>query len=77
MVGISLWDEQDGFFYNVLRRPDGSSVPLKVRSAEHPYVIKVGGQEYHVGYLSAGALRTGGRGAIKRAATGEPTGAAR
>jgi hypothetical protein len=30
--GISLWDEQDGFFYDVLRRPDGSSVPLKVRS---------------------------------------------
>ncbi len=27
-----LWDEEDGFFYDVLRRPDGSSVPLKVRS---------------------------------------------
>ena len=30
--GSSLWDEQDGFFYDLLRRPDGSSVPLKVRS---------------------------------------------
>ena len=30
--GISLWDEHDGFFYDVLRRPDGSSTPLKVRS---------------------------------------------
>jgi len=30
--GASLWDEEDGFFYDVLRRPDGSSVPLKVRS---------------------------------------------
>jgi hypothetical protein len=30
---IGLWDEEDGFFYDVLRRPDGSSVPLKVRSA--------------------------------------------
>ncbi|HEX6521564.1 MAG TPA: hypothetical protein VF070_16415 [Streptosporangiaceae bacterium] len=30
--GISLWDEQDGFFYDVLRHPDGSSTPLKVRS---------------------------------------------
>jgi hypothetical protein len=30
--GASLWDEQDGFFYDLLRRPDGSSVPLKVRS---------------------------------------------
>ncbi len=30
--GVSLWDEQDGFFYDVLRRPDGSSIPLKVRS---------------------------------------------
>ena len=30
--GISLWDDEDGFFYDVLRRPDGSAVPLKVRS---------------------------------------------
>jgi hypothetical protein len=30
--GISLWDEEDGFFYDVLRNPDGSSTPLKVRS---------------------------------------------
>ena len=30
--GISLWDEEDGFFYDVLRQPDGSSIPLKVRS---------------------------------------------
>ncbi len=30
--GASLWDEEDGFFYDLLRRPDGSTVPLKVRS---------------------------------------------
>jgi hypothetical protein len=30
--GASMWDEQDGFFYDVLRRPDGSCVRLKVRS---------------------------------------------
>jgi len=30
--GIGLWDEEDGFFYDVLRRPDGSAIPLKVRS---------------------------------------------
>ena len=30
--GTSLWDEQDGFFYDVLRNPDGTSTPLKVRS---------------------------------------------
>ncbi|HET6877310.1 MAG TPA: hypothetical protein VFH38_07260 [Jatrophihabitans sp.] len=30
--GVRLWDEQDGFFYDILRRPDGSAVPLKVRS---------------------------------------------
>jgi len=30
--GIGLWDEQDGFFYDVLRLPDGGIVPLKVRS---------------------------------------------
>ena len=28
----SLWDEEDGFFYDVLRLPDGSAVRLKVRS---------------------------------------------
>jgi hypothetical protein len=27
-----LWDEEDGFYYDVLRLPDGRSTPLKVRS---------------------------------------------
>jgi hypothetical protein len=27
-----MWDEQDGFFYDVLRRPDGTVTRLKVRS---------------------------------------------
>ncbi len=27
-----MWDEQDGFFYDVLRLPDGSAMRLKVRS---------------------------------------------
>ena len=27
-----LWDEEDGFFYDVLRLPDGSTTQLKVRS---------------------------------------------
>jgi hypothetical protein len=27
-----LWDEQDGFFYDRLRRPDGSTLPLRARS---------------------------------------------
>ncbi|HEU4424320.1 MAG TPA: glucosidase, partial [Pilimelia sp.] len=27
-----LWDDEDSFFYDVLRLPDGSQVPLKVRS---------------------------------------------
>jgi hypothetical protein len=30
--GIGLWDEQDEFFYDVLSLPDGSRVPLRVRS---------------------------------------------
>lgn len=30
--GFSLWDEEDGFYYDVLRRPDGSSAHLKTRS---------------------------------------------
>jgi hypothetical protein len=29
---IGMWDEQDGFFYDVLRLPDGSANRLKVRS---------------------------------------------
>ncbi|MGD8624469.1 MAG: glucosidase, partial [Anaerolineae bacterium] len=29
---ISLWDEEDGFYYDVLHLPDDSTVPLKVRS---------------------------------------------
>src|SRR5690606_8118408 len=27
-----MWDEEDGFFYDVLRMPDGHSQRLKVRS---------------------------------------------
>jgi len=30
--GISLWDEQDGFYYDVLHLPDGEHFPLRVRS---------------------------------------------
>jgi hypothetical protein len=30
--GDSMWDEEDGFFYDVLRLPDGSALRLKVRS---------------------------------------------
>jgi hypothetical protein len=31
-AGTSLWDEEDQFFYDQLRLPDGQSVKLKVRS---------------------------------------------
>ena len=27
-----LWDDQDGFYYDVMRMPDGAQIPLKVRS---------------------------------------------
>lgn len=30
--GVGLWDEEDRFFYDVLNMPDGTLVPLKVRS---------------------------------------------
>jgi hypothetical protein len=30
--GGGLWDEEDGFFYDVLHLPDGSRHPLKIRS---------------------------------------------
>ena len=29
---VGMWDDEDGFFYDVLRRPDGSAERLKVRS---------------------------------------------
>jgi hypothetical protein len=30
--GINLWNEEDGFFYDVLELPDGSKFPLRIRS---------------------------------------------
>jgi len=30
--GLSLWNEEDGFFYDTLHMPDGTMIPLKVRS---------------------------------------------
>ena len=30
--GVELWDEQDGFYYDVLTMPDHRAMPLKVRS---------------------------------------------
>jgi hypothetical protein len=30
--GTRMWDEEDGFFYDCLRTPDGNATPLKVRS---------------------------------------------
>jgi hypothetical protein len=30
--GVGLWNDEDGFFYDLLHLPDGQTVPLKVRS---------------------------------------------
>jgi hypothetical protein len=30
--GTQMWDPEDGFFYDVMRTPDGTGTPLKVRS---------------------------------------------
>ncbi len=30
--GVRLWDEEDGFYYDVLHLPNGMSVPMRVRS---------------------------------------------
>jgi hypothetical protein len=30
--GSGLWDEQDSFFYDMLRLPDGKTMPLRIRS---------------------------------------------
>jgi hypothetical protein len=32
LSSAELWDEEDGFYYDRLRLPDGTQVPLKVRS---------------------------------------------
>ncbi|HEV2114630.1 MAG TPA: glucosidase [Terriglobales bacterium] len=32
LASDGMWDEEDGFYYDVLRRPDGSTTRLKVRS---------------------------------------------
>jgi hypothetical protein len=30
--GIALWDDRDGFFYDVLKLPDGQQFPVRIRS---------------------------------------------
>jgi hypothetical protein len=30
--GVSLWDDMDGFFYDVLKFPDGRKYPMRIRS---------------------------------------------
>src|ERR1051326_681164 len=30
--GVGLWNQEDGFFYDVLKLPDGSHFPMKIRS---------------------------------------------
>ena len=30
--GVGLWNQEDGFFYDVLRLPDGQHFPMKIRS---------------------------------------------
>jgi hypothetical protein len=30
--GVGLWDEEDGFYYDVLNLPNGNMIPLKIRS---------------------------------------------
>jgi Glycosyl hydrolase family 63 C-terminal domain len=30
--GLSLWDEEEGFFFDVLHTPDGDRIPMRVRS---------------------------------------------
>lgn len=32
MGGTGLWDDEDGFFYDVLNLPDGRSIPMKLKS---------------------------------------------
>ena len=45
---VGLWDDADGFCYDVLVRPDGSSEPLRVRSMVGllPLMAVAGGEEW-------------------------------
>lgn len=43
--GRGLWDEEDGFYYDFIRKDDGTSMPLKVR----PCVWGVGSRGGGVG----------------------------
>jgi hypothetical protein len=52
MREMGLWDDADGFFYDVLRFPDGGHVPLRVRSV--------------VGLLPLCATTTLGQGTLDR-----------
>jgi hypothetical protein len=52
--GVGLWDEEDGFYYDALKLPDGYILPLKVRSL--------------VGLMPLIAVETVGQGTMDRLA---------
>src|SRR5581483_11279484 len=52
MRAMGLWDDTDGFFYDVLKFPDGGQLPLRVRSV--------------VGLLPLCATTTLGQATLKR-----------
>ena len=47
-----LWDEEDGFFYDVLHLADGRDVPIKVRSLVGLIPVTAA-REYHAGRLAS------------------------
>ena len=51
-----MWDEEDGFYYDLLRLPDGSATRLKVRSMVGllPSVRHHGDREVAAGACTAG-----------------------
>jgi hypothetical protein len=59
-----MWDEEDGFYYDVLRLPDGNAARLKVRSMVGllPLCATTIIQQFHARYDGGARGRQGGTG---------------
>jgi len=55
--GLNLWDDEDGFFYDAIKRPDGKAEPIRVRSL--------------VGLIPLTAVVTGDRRILAQAVVGQ------
>ncbi len=71
---IGMWDEEDGFFYDVLRLPDGRAERLKVRSMVGLLPsVRRHRLRWEVPRKPSGACSTASRGSSKRARSLRPS----